>query len=246
MTARIVAYTFVDAGAADHGATQPRFNSTATLGVTEQATAGTTTYVRPTTPKPFYNPTGGDQLAAWDAALDAYTPAGLYAVTYSPTTARMTIASTNNVAFRPAMVEAGAAWSGFTQALGGWATTWTGASAPAAVVELLGATVEPADDNAKVDLHRYRHGRAVAVAWGNHQLHRVQLHFTATQLAIFDSGYVLAGRVRIHQGPDTAAYSPTNVDGVVDGYVVAATDPTEDGDIGELWTVNLIVAVPRG
>lgn len=246
MTARITAYTYVHAGAADHGSTQPAFNATATIGAVEQGSPGTTTYVRPTSPKAFYAPElASDQLRAWDAALDAYTPAGLYAVTYSPTTKRMTIASTNATAFVPVMVEASAVWTGFTQTLTGWATSWTAQDAPAAVCELLGVTVEPAEDAARVDLKEYRQGRAVAVAWGNHQLHRVTLYFKSTDLRVLDPGYLVTGRVRIVQGADTTDYSPTNPDGVVDGYVVASTDPAEEGDLGECWTVNLLIAVGR-
>lgn len=245
MVARIVAYTYANGNA--YGLPHPAFNATATLGVVEQGTPGTTTYVRPTTPKPFYAPEEAtDQLRNWDTGLDAHTPAGYYSVTYSPTTKRVTIASTNSTAFRPVMVEAGAVWSGFTQDLSsGWALSWTAEDPPAAVCELIAVTVEPAEDSARVDLHEYRQGRAVAVAWGNHQVHKVTLYVKAEDLRALDPGYLVTGRVRIIQGPDTTPYSATNPDGVVDGYVIASTDPAEDGDVGEVWTVNLLVGVPR-
>lgn len=248
MTARITAYTYVHDGATDHGSTHPPYNATATLGVIEQPSSPTVTYVRPTTPLPFYLPGGtGDQLTAWQDALDSYAPAGYYTITYSPTTRRVTIASTNATSFRPVMVADGATWTGFTQDLSaGWATSWTGDDAPAAICELLGATVEPAEDAARVDLHEYRHGRAVAVVWGNHQLHRVTLYFRGDDAHVLDPGYLVTGRVKIQQGSDTTAYSPTNVDGVIDGFVVASMDPAEDGDLGEVWSLTLLVAVPRG
>lgn len=245
MVARIVAYTYSNGNS--YGLPHPAFNATATLGVIEQSTPGTTTYVRPTVPQPFYAPEeSADQLRNWDTGLDAHTPAGYYSVTYSPTTKRMTIASTNYTSFRPVMVEAGAVWSGFTQDLSsGWALSWTAESAPAAVCELLGVTVEPAEDAARVELKEYRHGRAATIAWGNHQIHKVTLYLRAEDLRVLDPGYLVTGRVRIYQGSDTTAYSAINPDGVVDGYVIASTDPQEDGDMGEVWTVNLLVGVQR-
>ena len=245
MTARIVAYAYVHGGAVAYGATFPRFDTVASLGVIEQATPGTTTWVRPTSPKAFYLPGGSDQLADWRAGLDAHTPAGLYSVTYSPTTRRLTIASTNAVAFRPTFHSNGAEWTGFTGSLVGWATSWTATAAPAAVAELLGVTVESADDWARVDLKRYRHGRAAAIVWGNHQAHQVTLYLRRDDLRALDPGYLVAGRVVIQQGADTTPYSAANPAGVVDGFVLGASDVTEDGDLGEIWTVNLVVGVPR-
>lgn len=244
MTARITAYAFVPAGTAWTGA-GPAFDSVASIGVIEQATPATTTYVRPTVPTAFHLPGGSDQLSAWQTALNALAPAGLYSVTYSPTTGLLTIASTNATSFRPVMVGNGAEWTGFTQALAGWALTWTAASRPCAIAELLGVTVEPAEDMARVDLHQYRHGRAVAVAWGNHQVHRVSLFLRSTDLRALDPGYLVTGRVVIQQGADTTAYSPTNIGGVVTGYVIASSDVAEDGDVGEFWRVNLLLGVPR-
>ena len=69
----------------------------------------------------------------------------------------------------------------------------------------------------------------------------------AADIRAFDPGYVMTGRVRISQvNMNYAAYSQSNLGGVVDGFVVATTDLVEDGDIGELWTVTMLVAVPRG
>jgi len=59
------------------------------------------------------------------------------------------------------------------------------------------------------------------------------------------AGYVTTGRVRLWQNVlDAAAYSPTHPGGYVDGWVVAANDPTEDGDTGSLWTLSMVLAVP--
>lgn len=242
---RIVAYTYSEG--ASIGLPHPPFAATSTLGIIEEAAPATTIYARPTVPRPFWSPESAtDQARDWNTVLNASALAGQYAITYSATTQRVTIASTDATSFRPVMVENLAAWLGFSQALAGWALSWTGASAPACIAELLTATVEPAENADRVDLHEYRHGRAVSIAWGNHELHKITLHFTSASLRIFDPGFLLTGRVRIYQGADTADYSPTNIDGVVDGWIVASDNPNEDGDLGECWYVDLIVAVPRG
>ncbi len=219
------------------------------IHLTPAYAAETTTWVRPTVPKPFYDPTEPDQLAAWNTAMDAYTPAGHYAVSYSTTAKRVTVSTTNYTPFRLVFAELpGPTWTGFLSGLGGagsYAYSWTASDAPAAACELLGVTVEPAEDAARVDLHEYRHGRAVAVAWGNHQIHKVTLYLKSEDLRVLDPGYLVTGRVRITQGTDATAYGPTNPGGVVDGYVIASTDPVEDGDLGEVWTVNLLVGVTR-
>jgi len=213
-----------------------------TLAVIEQSSPGTTTYVRPATPELFET-----QLVTWQTHLFTYTPAGVYTCTYDATTQRVTLATTNGTGFRPVMPGNLAVWLGFTQDLSsGWAESWEGESAPAAVAELLGVTVEPAEDAARVDLAEHRHGRSVATVWGNHQVHRVHLVFSrTTTLAQIAAGYLTTGRVRIWQAGDSTPYSATNVDGYIDGYVIAADDPTEDGDVGELWTLNLLIGVAR-
>lgn len=245
MAARIVAYTYAVAGTAT-GAVHPAHASTSTIGSIEQPTDPTVTYARPLAPMLFYAPEDGtDQLRSWAATLITYTPTGTYSATYSPTTRRVTIESTNATDFRPVMVENGAEWSGFTQTLAGFATSWTGVSAPAAVAELLCATVEPAEDGARVDVRNYRLGRSAAIVWGNHQTYKVTLTYKSTNGQILDPGYLATGRVRITQADAMGAISPINPGGYLDGYVVASTDPVEDGDIGELWSVQLLVAVSR-
>jgi len=243
---RIMAYCYSEGPVGGQGlstATGPDAN--ATLAVIEQGTPGTTTYARPLVPELFTT-----QLttigSSWSVAAPQGAPAGTYTVLYSASTQRITILSTNVVAHRPVMVGNMALWCGLTQDLSsGWAASWEGASRPAGIAELIGVTVEPAEDAARVDLARYRHGRAVASVWGNHQRHRVQLVFSAATKAQIEIGFLTTGRVRIWQFGDGGAYSPTNVDGYIDGWVVAASDPTEDGDVGELWTLDLVLAVAR-
>ncbi len=248
MIARIVAYTYASPDWIAYGV-PPSFAATSDVGVIEQATPGTTTYDRPLVPLPFYAPEmATDQLRTWATNLSGSAPlgapAGLYTATYSPTTKRVTISTTNGTAFRLVLPADAAVWTGFTQSLGSsYATSWTAASAPAAVCELLGVDVEPAEDASTVELHQYRHGRAVAIAWGNHSIHQVTLYLKADDLRVLDPGFLVTGRVRIYAGADTADYSETNPDGVLDGFVVASTDAEEDGDIGEVWTIRLLVAL---
>lgn len=212
-----------------------------TMAVVEQATPATTTYGRPTVPRLFT-----DQLADIEAVFDALTPAGLYALTWSSADNRVTLATTNATSHKPSMVGNGGDWFGFTQAIVGWGTTWTGASAPQAVAKCTCVTIEPAEDWAQVDLATYRHGRVASIGWGNHQAHLVQAYFTGEDIATMQAGYVTAGRVRIHQDEaDPDPYSPTHPGGYIDGWIVAAGEPTEEGDDGEFWSLRLVVAVPR-
>lgn len=212
-----------------------------TMAVIEQATPGTTTYGRPTAPKLFTA-----QLADIAAEWDASSPAGLYSITWDGAANRVVVATTNATNHRPSMVGNGANWLGFTQALVGWNTTWAGASAPQAVARLLGVTIEPAEDWSQIDFGAYRHGRIASVGWGNHFAFTAIAYFSGENIAPMQAGYLTTGRVRIHQDEtDPDPYSATHPGGYVDGWVVAADDPTEDGDTGDLWSLRLILAVPR-
>jgi len=216
-------------------------NANSTMMTIEQATPGTTDYARPTEPELF-----SDQLDTIRAEWDLSAPAGLYSFTYDDGARRLSVQSENSVAFRPQMSGTSAAWFGFTQDLSsGWATDWTAASAPAGVADLFAVEVAPAEDAARVDLAEYRHGRAVATVWGNRQVHRVKLTFRSSTKAQIEAGYLTSGRVRIWQNGDSTVYSATNVDGYIDGWIGAAGEITEDGDVGGLWTISLVVGVAR-
>ena len=235
---RIMAYCYSEGPVT--GPSAP-MTANSTLSVIEAATPATTTEARPAEPELF-----STQLTTWQTHLFTYAPAGIYTCTYDASTQRVTIATSNAVSFKPVMDGNLATWLGFTQTIVGNSTSWEADDAPAAVAELLAVTVEPAEDAARVDLAEYRHGRAVSTVWGNHQTHRVKLVFSrTTTLAQIEAGYLTAGRVRIWQDGDATAYSPSNVDGFIDGYVIAADDPTEEGDIGELWSLNLLIGVAR-
>lgn len=244
MKPRIVAYAYADPDGPEHGATFPPFASCSTFGADDGSGA---ILVRPLESLPFYAPeSANDQLRAWAALLDTYAPGTGYSLVYDPVTRRVTL--TSPVSTEPVLPENSALWTGFTGIVSGgsYVHSWEAADAPAAVCELLGVTVEPADESARVDLAQYRHGRVTAIGWGNHTTYAVTLCLLSSDVGIFDNGFLLTGRVRIVQGADANPISTVHPGGYVDGYVVASTELVEDGDIGELWTVNLLVAVPRG
>jgi len=221
----------------------PELDANSTMATIEQVTSGTTSYARPLVPELF-----STQLETIRVEWDDSAPHGLYSLSYDDDTERVTVQSENFKAFRPQMTGNSALWFGFSQDLSasaGWATTWVASAAPAGLVELFAAEVAPAEDAARIDLARYRHGRAVATVWGNRQAHRVRLHFRSGAKAQIEAGFVTSGRVRIWQCGDAAAYSPTNVGGYIDGWVLASDNATEDGDIGGIWSVDMVVGVAR-
>ena len=238
---RVEVYCYSEAATA--GEVAPDLDANGGMAVIEQGTPGTTTYGRPTDHVIF-----STQLISIRTEFDASAPAGLYTMGYAADTQRVPIASTNATTFRPQMPANAATWFGFTQdlsAAAGWALSWTADDAPAGIVDLVAVEAAPAEDAARVDMQKYRHGRAVSTIWGNRQVHQVKLTFRRENLAQIAAGYLTTGRVRIWQAGDGTAYSPTNVDGYIDGRVVATTDITEDGDVGELWTIGLVVGVAR-
>lgn len=239
---RVVAYTWTSGTTAgDPG----DLDATSTLGIREQATSGTLSYVRPAVPMPLYAPQAAtDQLRQWKAGADALPSASVYTLTYSPTTRRVTLAST--VDWRPVLPENTLQWLGFIEppSILAWATSWTGDAEPSAIMELLGATVDAVEDWALVDLSLYRHGRARAVGWGSHYAARVALHVRADRYA--GKQHCLTGRVQIVQIDSvTTPYSPDNPGGIVDGFVVAVGDVSEIDSEGQVLQVPMVLAVPR-
>jgi len=219
------------------------------MAVIETATPGTTTYGRPVIAS------GNNkvelfltQLETIQAGWDADAPAGLYDISYSATTQRVSVETTNAVDHRPQMPANSALWFGFSQDLSagaGFSDAWQADDPPAGLVELFAVEVSPALDAARVDLGKYRHGRAVATVWGNRQAHMVRLYFRSSAKDQIEAGFVTSGRVRIWQCGDGTAYSPTNVDGFIDGWVLASDNIKEDGDVGGLWSIDMVVGVTR-
>ncbi len=140
---------------------------------------------------------------------------------------------------------------GFASALYPPAASHTADALPSGWIELVGYECEPLAPGDRVELTQYRHGRAVALGFGNVDLFRSSLYLTSTaygpQIAqsVGDGGgYALTGRVRI-QGANPAAYSPANPDGYVDGYIVS-TPEIETYGAGERFArLGVVVAVPR-
>lgn len=247
MSGRILGYGYSEGPAAQVGsalAATAALQAVNAVAAIEQAYPGTTVYARTAATALFTA-----QLTEWGTSLSLPSPAGgisgIYTLSYNATTRRVTFAC--SVTFRPVMPANVAAWLGFTQDLSaGWAASWTGEAAPGACVELVAVTVEPLEDWSQVDLAEYEHGRPVATVWGNHQVHRVQLVATGEAAIALRLGFLQAGKVRIYQDIDDAtAYGPAYPGGYIEGFVIAASEPRDDGDLAELWSVRMLIGVPR-
>jgi hypothetical protein len=228
------------AGAYIEGYCYSEGGSGATVALEANQTLGTAsgTYVRPSTPQRFT-----DQLATWKAQLDAAIPAAApWVCSYSATTKRVTLAS-NGAAWTPVLPGNVATWIGFG-AYGGTGSSWTGTYIPGARAELIGATVEVAEDWTQTELAQYRHGRANAVVWGNHQVHKVTLHGMLDGYEAIKPGYLQSGRVRIYQDAAiTIPYAVDNLGGYIDGYVIACGPAVEQGE--RWWSWDMLVGVSR-
>lgn len=214
-----------------------------TLVVEEQPSSPATTAARLVAPAVF-----DAALDLWRALLDASTPAGLWAITYSSTTRRVTIATTNAVNFKPVWATVDrdlALWLGFDpDAVYGFATSHTGTAVPLGRVELLGVEVEPPEDASRVDLQRFRLGRAIAPVWGNHLLQAVQV--LVSQSARPSAWHwLLTGRVRVYPTADVNPYTASNPDGYLEGYVSSSPKFDKLGDDEGIDVVDLLLAVPR-
>jgi hypothetical protein len=163
---------------------------------------------------------------------------------YDPATRRVTM-SHGVTAFRPTFADNLGEWFGFNTLAAGYATSWTGDADPACVLELTSATIEPPQDWAQVEPKVYSHGRARPIVWGNHQIHEVLCCCKASAAAPFRAGYVTTGKVRIVDDGEVSPNSAAAPRGYLDGWVVGSTDLVEDGDIGEILTFTLWIAVAR-
>lgn len=228
--AYIEAYSYSEGGS---GATVP-LDSTQTFGVLTGPT-----YVRPSTPQRFT-----DLLASWKAALDTALPGNApWTVAYSSATRRVTVSVAAGV-FKPTLLTAAGVFIGMTSIVGGTKASWTGNAAPAGRAELLGVTVEPATDWTQTELAQYRHGRANAIVWGNHQVHKVSIYAQAEAIASMQAGYLQAGRVRIYQDAAiTTPYAVGNEGGYIDGNVIACGPAVEQGEAW--WSWEMLVGVAR-
>ena len=195
-----------------------------------------------------------DALASWQGLLDAAKPAGApWALSYSSTTRRVTIASAGPIfsAVFPANV---GPWLGFTAGTLTGAATYTGDSAPAGLVQCMGLGYAQGEQIERLEVAELRHGRATAYAWGNMLRFQVTLAVNrslypwqiARSLTPGDptGGWAVCGRLRIHQsGGSASEYSETVPTGYVDGTVTACEiDPR--GSVEGLLRVTLTMVRP--
>jgi len=233
--ARIEGYAYSDGTS--------KFRCVNSLVVEEQPTSPATTTARLEAPYVF-----SEALDRWRAILDATTPAGLYAITYSSTTRRVTIASVNGTNFKPVWSSDRdlAAWLGFDPDLVyGFATSHVGTKIPLGRADVLGVAIESPEDAAKVEVQQYRLGRVVAPVFDNHLVQKVELLVTRAQRPE-RLHWLTTGRVRIYPTADTSAYSVVNLDGYVDGYVVEQPGYETLGDDEGQTVLQLLLALPRG
>lgn len=236
--ARIEAYSYSDSST--------RWVSTNRLGVNVGAGV---VYVRHTTPMRIE-----DALADWAAKLDVAVPAGApWSLTYSTTTRRVTIARAGGNVTLTLPGSLGR-WLGFTGASYTGAGTYTGEEAPAGLAQADSVDVELGEMVERVELAEYRHGRAVATAWGRMDRFRVKAYFrrdrypwqivTGQDSDDDKGGWLTTGRVRIHQSEgDASAYSGVRINGYIDGFVVACTADLHRDDDGRI-VVEMVIARP--
>ena len=183
-------------------------------------------------------------LTEWQSGLNASVAlAGVYAVAYSATTRRVTISA--DVVFALTFDGNLGDALGFTAGPWAGANTYTGDVAPRARLDEVAIDTESLQAVEDVDLETYRHGRSRATVFGNTHLYSCGLLMSRSVADRFLPSYALAGRVRVYQSADVAAWSATNPDGYLDGYARGLSDPATIGT-SEAWvSVRLLVAVPR-
>jgi hypothetical protein len=166
--------------------------------------------------------------------------AGIYSFTYANN--RVTLACLGPASFDVSFGGAlGRAW-GFGLATTG-SNSYTANNPPLLACPLVGVDCEIADSIADEELREFRHGRHSALYFSTCQIFRVGLVFEAENSGAVLDGYCSAGRVRVYLGDDANVYSELNIDGYVEGWVLACSE-TETLDRAEtLLRVNLLVAV---
>lgn len=233
--ARIEGYAYSDGTS--------RFRAVNSLVVEEAPSSPATTTCRLAAPTVFT-----DALAAWQTLLFTLTPAGVYVVSYSATTRRVTIATTNGVKFKPVWTADPdlARWLGFNpSAVYGFALSHTGTAVPLGRADVAGIAVEAPEDAAQVDTQALRLGRVVVPVYGNHLLQRVELLATRAQRPSAWH-WLTTGRVRVYPTADTSPYSVANLDGYVDGYVVDQPVFEDLGDDEGQTLITITLALSRG
>jgi hypothetical protein len=208
--------------------------SKTTMEATTTLTAGGTDAILSTT-KVF-----ADALTEWTSDLG-----GAYAVTWDSTANAVKVANSTSftLTFTGNLHNAlgFSASSGYTGQ-----TSYTGDQQALGRYDVLKIECSTLEDGAQPDLRQYRHLRAEVLAFGTVDLYRCRIYMTQAQATSYLSSYCAAGKIRLYQDSDeTSAWSATNVDGYLDGWIVALSDLETHGHAEEVVSVSLVLAVPR-
>lgn len=138
-----------------------------------------------------------------------------------------------------------AAYLGYSGDLSG-ADTYSSDQQPEALFSAIKYHVEAVASGDDVKVERYRLGRTEALAFGNYDLHELTLILTSAEAASFVESLCVTGRIRASQNDgDSTAWSATNADGYIDGYVASTSDLVTLGSSEAHVQMRVLVAVPR-
>lgn len=189
-----------------------------------------------------------DALSAYGSEL-TNASAFNYSVSYDATIQRVTITQVGGLGFKPVFTGVGgaqiAAFLGFNAAASyAYDSAHQGTLPPAGRLECVGIECQPPQDASRVEIQRFRLGRAMAPIFGNHSLFDLQLVFKTANVTA-DWSWLTTGRVRAYISASATPYSPSNLGGYIDGYVRASNNLELLGQDQGLAVVPLIVAVSR-
>ncbi len=180
-----------------------------------------------------------DALTEWTADLG-----GGYTVTWA--TNSVTVANTGGnftLSFTGNLHKA----LGFASASGYIGSdSYTGANQALARFDVLKMECSPIREGQQPNMRTYRHGRVESFAFAKMDYWQLLFWMTAAQADDFAVSYCVAGRIRAYQNTsDVTAYSATNTDGYLDGYV-HSVDRLETFDASEdVVAYGMTLAVPR-
>jgi hypothetical protein len=221
MSARIESYLY-----SEGSKTIKESTTTLTAGGTDAILSATTVFA--------------DALAEWQTELG-----GAYTVAWNAATnsAKITNSGVFTLAFTGNLHEA----MGFSAATGHTgASSYTGDQQALARFDVIKVDCDVLTDGGSIDLRKYRHRRAEVLAFGNHDLWRTRLWMTAAQATSFLPSYCAAGYIRMYMdSSNTTAYSATNADGYIDGYITMCGELETHGNAEEVVSVSMIIARPR-
>lgn len=171
---------------------------------------------------------GGGYTVTWDSASNAVTIAnvGVFALTFEGNLHKA-------LGFSAATGYTGqASYTGDQQALGRF--------------DVLKIECNALEDGAAVQMSRFRHRRAEVLAFGTVDLWRVTVWMTYAQATSYLASYCAAGKIRVYQDvDDLTAWSATNVDGYLDGWIVSLSGLQTHGYDEGVVSVEMVLARPR-